>query len=59
MTNEEVASMGMELYFPCCGKSICGGCIAYTPSGSPETIANVRFAILNQMAKQMKSWLEK
>jgi TPR repeat protein len=24
--HEELAQMGMEQYFPCCGKSICGGC---------------------------------
>ena len=27
LANEELANMGMETYFPCCGKSICGGCV--------------------------------
>ena len=27
MTNEDLASKSTEQYFPCCGKSICVGCI--------------------------------
>jgi rubrerythrin len=26
MTNEELANENMEVYYPCCGKSICRGC---------------------------------
>jgi hypothetical protein len=25
--NEELAKMGTEVYYPCCGKNICGGCV--------------------------------
>jgi hypothetical protein len=24
---EELANLGMKQYYPCCGKSICGGCV--------------------------------
>ena len=27
MTNDMVANYGTETYYPCCGKSICGGCL--------------------------------
>jgi hypothetical protein len=27
IANEELASMSTEKYYPCCGKSICGGCV--------------------------------
>jgi TPR repeat protein len=27
IANEELTNIGTEEYFPCCGKSICGGCI--------------------------------
>jgi TPR repeat protein len=36
--NEELADMAMEQYFPCCGKSICGGCeYSFRMSGNEET----------------------
>jgi hypothetical protein len=33
--NEELAKVPIEQYFPCCGKSICGGCIhSFRKSGN-------------------------
>jgi len=38
IANEELANISMETYFPCCGKSICGGCIySFRKSGNEET----------------------
>ena len=35
IANEECAKRGMELYYPCCGKSICRGCIySFCQSGN-------------------------
>jgi TPR repeat protein len=35
MTNEEFATQSTELYYPCCGKIICGGCIhSFRESGN-------------------------
>ena len=35
--NEELANMSMETYFPCCGKSICSGCIhSFCKSGNGD-----------------------
>ena len=35
--NEELADMGTETYYSCCGKSICGGCIlSFRMSGNDE-----------------------
>jgi TPR repeat protein len=37
MTNEEVASMGMEQYYSCCGKTICKGCMySFCESGNDD-----------------------
>jgi hypothetical protein len=37
VANEEVADNGTEQYFPCCGKSICGGCIhSFRKSGNTK-----------------------
>jgi TPR repeat protein len=33
--NEELAAQNMEVYYPCCGKNICGGCIhSFVKSGN-------------------------
>jgi TPR repeat protein len=33
--NEELAKIGMKLYYPCCGKSICRGCVySFAQSGN-------------------------
>jgi len=38
--NEELANMGTEVYYPCCGKSICRGCIhSFRESGNNWTCA--------------------
>jgi TPR repeat protein len=35
MAHEEFASEGMEEYYPCCGKTICGGCLhSFNQSGN-------------------------
>jgi TPR repeat protein len=36
--NEELANKGMEEYYSCCGKAICGGCVdSFYKSGNEET----------------------
>ena len=36
--NEELATENMEQYYPCCGKTICGGCVySFRMSGNEET----------------------
>jgi hypothetical protein len=36
--NEELTSKATEEYYPCCGKSICGGCVdSFRKSGNIET----------------------
>jgi tetratricopeptide (TPR) repeat protein len=38
IANEELADLEMEVYYPCCGKSICGGCIhSFSKSGNIGT----------------------
>jgi TPR repeat protein len=38
IANEEVANKDMEDYYPCCGKSICGGCAySFDQSGNEDT----------------------
>jgi hypothetical protein len=33
--NEELENMATEVYYPCCGKNICGGCFySFTQSGN-------------------------
>jgi len=37
LANEELANMGTETYYSCCGKSICGGCMhSFRMSGNDE-----------------------
>ena len=59
MANEGLKREPTEEYYPCCGKSICRGCIVYTPVVSLETLASVPFAIPTEITKQMKRRLKK
>jgi hypothetical protein len=37
ITNEELAKKVMEVYYPCCGKSVCNGCVhSFRKSGNDE-----------------------
>jgi hypothetical protein len=57
IANEEVAKLDLEEYFPCCGKSSCGGCVH--SFRKLKTFSHVRFANPNEVTKQMKSKLKK
>jgi TPR repeat protein len=47
--NEELANMGTGVYYSCCGKSICGGCVdSFAKSGN---IGNCPFCNADQMGK--------
>jgi hypothetical protein len=54
--NEELAKKDMEVYYECCGKSICVGCVySFHKSGN---MTSVRFAMqtkTKQMKKQLKN----
>ncbi len=54
IANQELASMAMEQYYSCCG--FVEG--AYIPSGSPETLRSVRFAMKELLAKRTKNYLK-
>jgi hypothetical protein len=54
--NKELANEATDLYFPCCGKSICAGCIhSFSMSGNE---VSVRFAMPTEL-KQTKRGLKK
>jgi TPR repeat protein len=63
IANKRLAGRGMEVYFSCCGKSICGGCIhSFSKSGnlgkcphcnselSAKTKADVLKEVMNRVA---------
>ena len=50
--NEELAKKDMEDYYPCCGKSICAGCIHFLHGSGND--GKAPFAILTEEAKQTK-----
>ena len=63
IANKELASQGMEVYYSCCGKSICGGCVhSFLLSGnlgkcphcksdlSAKTNADVLKEVMNRVA---------
>jgi TPR repeat protein len=54
--NEEVAKMGSEEYHPCCGKTICGGCIhSFCESG---TIGKCPFCNADRCSKTEQDAVE-
>ena len=47
--NEEFANRGMELYYTCCGKNICGGCVySFAQSGNEETCPFCKAEIMSK-----------
>jgi hypothetical protein len=49
IANEELTNLGTEEYFPCCGKSICGGCIH--SFNTSENNDNCPFCNSNRLGK--------
>jgi rubrerythrin len=55
--NEELADKATESYYPCCGKSICRGCLySFVESGNEDKCP---FCNCDRMGKQMKRRLKK
>jgi len=55
IATKQLEIQAMKHYYPCCGKSICGGCVYRTPF--VETMRNVLFA-MRGWAKQKKKELK-
>jgi rubrerythrin len=54
--NEELASKTTEVYYSCCGKSICGGCVySFVKSGNSDKCP---YCKADNIAKQMKKELK-
>jgi hypothetical protein len=53
IANEELAKVGMEEYYECCGKSICKGCIySFVESGNEETCPFCKAEIMSKTNKE-------
>ena len=55
--HEGLADKATEVYYECCGKSICKGCVhSFIRSGNNDKCP---FAILNEVAKQIETLMKK
>jgi hypothetical protein len=58
-TNEELVNKDTEVYLPCCGKTICKGCIySFCESGNDDKCPFCNSAIPTKITKQTKKRLE-
>jgi hypothetical protein len=49
IANEELAKVGMEEYYECCGKSVCKGCIySFVESGNEEACLFCKAEIMSK-----------
>ena len=62
--NERLANMATEVYYPCCGKNICGGCVhSFCKSGNykncpyckAETMGKTDGEIVGEMMKRVEA----